>query len=160
MGGYELKCPIQHGIVTNWTDKKKITPEEHPVSLTDAFLNPQANRERMSQITFETLNVPAIYAAIQSTSSLCASGHTTGTATTLSLPPQRRSLFVRSKRNYTALARITTHSSSRLRKLTRKRPTSSLTETSTLSVLNVSVTSKCGSSRFPESTALLPQHEV
>ena len=66
--GYELKCPIQHGIVTNWTDKKKITPEEHPVSLTDAFLNPQANRERMSQITFETVNVPAIYAAIRSTS--------------------------------------------------------------------------------------------
>ena len=35
----ELKCPIEHGIVTNWTDMKKITPEEHPASLTDALLN-------------------------------------------------------------------------------------------------------------------------
>ena len=71
--GYELKGPIQHGIVTNWTDMEQITPEEHPVSLT----------ERMTLITFETLHVPAIYAAIQSTSSLCASGHTTGTVTIL-----------------------------------------------------------------------------
>ena len=27
--GYELKFPIEHGIVTNWTDMKNITPEEH-----------------------------------------------------------------------------------------------------------------------------------
>ena len=79
--GCELKYPIRHGIVTNWTDMKKITPEEHRVSLTDALLTPWANRERMTQITFETLNVPAINAAIQSTSSLCASGHTTCTVT-------------------------------------------------------------------------------
>ena len=79
--GYELKYPIEHGIVTNWTDMKKITPQERPVSLTDALLNPNANRERMTQITFETFNVPALYAAIRTTSSLCASGHTTGTVT-------------------------------------------------------------------------------
>ena len=65
--GYELKYPIEHGIVTNWTDMMKITPEERLVSLTDALLNPNANRERMTQITSETFNVPALYAAIQTT---------------------------------------------------------------------------------------------
>ena len=34
---YGLMHPIEHGTVTNWTDMKKITPEEHPVSLTDAL---------------------------------------------------------------------------------------------------------------------------
>ena len=60
-----------------------------------------------------------------------------------------------SKRILSTLARSTTESSNRLRKSTRKRPTSSQTETSALLVLSVSVASKCCSSRFPESTALL-----
>ena len=59
------------------------------------------------------------------------------------------------KRNCATSVWITTLSSSRMRKLTRKRPTSSQTETSALSVLIVSVASKCCSSRFPESTILL-----
>ena len=29
--GYDLMCHIEHGLVKNWTDMKKITPEEHPV---------------------------------------------------------------------------------------------------------------------------------
>ena len=33
----------------------------------------------MTQITFETFNVPTMYVASQTTSSLCASGHTSGT---------------------------------------------------------------------------------
>merc|ERR1712194_108792 len=92
-----LKFPLEHGVITNWDDMEKIwahtfdnelrvvvggeTEDDEDVSgvlLTEAPMNPRENRERMTQIMFETFNARRFYVAIQAVLSLYASGRTTG----------------------------------------------------------------------------------
>jgi len=88
-GILHLTYPIERGIVTNWDDMEilwryifdyelRVLPEEHPMLLTEPPLNPKPNREKMTQIMFETFNVPALYISMQAALALYASGRTTG----------------------------------------------------------------------------------
>eukprot|EP01083_Nonionella_stella_P257762 881903_1 len=93
--GYDAKAkpwryyPIQHGVVTSWEHMEKIwdktfneelmvSPKGCNVLLTEKPLNPKANREKMTQIMFETYNVNGLYIAVDAMLSLYASGRCTG----------------------------------------------------------------------------------
>jgi len=88
-GILKVTYPVEHGVVQDWDDMEKIwshtfyhglrvNPQEHAVMLTEAALNPKANRERMTQIMFESFYAPAMYVSTQAVLSLYASGRTTG----------------------------------------------------------------------------------
>ena len=84
-----MKYPVRDGVVQNWDDAEKVwhnafynelrvAPEEHPVILTEPALNPKANREKLTQVMFETFNVPKFYIACTNVLALYATGRTTG----------------------------------------------------------------------------------
>nr|XP_056706281.1 uncharacterized protein LOC130478170 [Euleptes europaea] len=84
-----LRYPVEHGIVTSWPDMEKIwrhvydnelmlNSRTRPVFITEAPLNPLANREQMTKVLFENFEVPALYVAIQAVLALYAAGLTTG----------------------------------------------------------------------------------
>ena len=84
-----LDYPIEHGVVTNWDDMERIwhhtfyhelrvAPEECTVLQTEVPLNPKANKEKLTQIMFETFNIPFLHQSITPLLSLYASGRTTG----------------------------------------------------------------------------------
>eukprot|EP00667_Euglena_gracilis_P010910 EG_transcript_11117 len=87
----DIVCPIQHGNVTDWeamekiweylyTDCLKVRPDDPstPILLTEPALCPKENRERMCQIFFEKLGVPALYVSVAPVLSVYSSGRTTG----------------------------------------------------------------------------------
>jgi len=88
-GVLNLKYPIESGIITEWDMMEKVwdycfsnelrcDPTEHKVMLTEAPNNPKSNREKMTQLMFETFQVQGLYVAIQAVLSLYSNGRTTG----------------------------------------------------------------------------------
>ena len=84
-----LNEPIENGLVTNWEEMEKlwnhtfyneliVSPEEHPVILTEKPMWPRASREKMTQIMFESFNVKGFYSGVQAVFSLFSLGKTTG----------------------------------------------------------------------------------
>jgi len=88
-GVLNISYPIEHGIVKNWDDMEnilnytfytelRVVPEEHPILLTEAPLNPKENKEKMTQIMFETFKIPSMNIAIPAVLSLYSEGMITG----------------------------------------------------------------------------------
>ncbi|CAM9389500.1 unnamed protein product [Chrysoparadoxa australica] len=89
-GAMRISYPMANGVVQDWSDMEAIwahvydrdnlnvSPEEHPVLLTEAPLNPYANRRRCAEVFLEQMGAPAIFVAPQAILSLYASGRTTG----------------------------------------------------------------------------------
>jgi actin-related protein len=87
-GMMTLAYPITNGVVTNWDDMEKLIyfmlnnelrwREEHPILMTEAPWNPKSNREKLTQLMFETFDAPQFYLANKSVLSLTATGRTTG----------------------------------------------------------------------------------
>jgi len=87
--GTKFVSPVENGIVADWFNMEKMwqhvfyaklaaEPENHPVLVTEAVMNPKAGREMLLQVMFETFNVPAV--CVCSTPLLClqASRRSTG----------------------------------------------------------------------------------
>ncbi len=84
-----LSNPVEQGVIMQWADFEKvlhhafynllnIRPEEHPVIISEATLNAKPNREKITQILFETFRVPSMYMASGDLFALRATGKTTG----------------------------------------------------------------------------------
>lgn len=89
--GLSLTYPMEHGVVKDWHLMEtlishvlhkdlKTNPETRPVLLTEAARNPFSNRERLTELMFETFKVPAMYVAIQGLLAVYSSGRICGIA--------------------------------------------------------------------------------
>ncbi|XP_058017414.1 actin-related protein T2-like [Ahaetulla prasina] len=87
--GALLNYPVQRGIISSWDDMEKllryiyryelkVKPSTRPAFLSEPPRNPLKNREKMTELMFESFKVPALYLAIQATLALYTSARTTG----------------------------------------------------------------------------------
>lgn len=86
--GLSLSYPLEHGIIEDFDsmtlvwgkmfEELKVDPRLFPVLMTEAPLNPVANREKMAEVMFEKFGVPAVNLQIQAVMSLYTAGRTDG----------------------------------------------------------------------------------
>ena len=88
-GVLNINNPIENGVVNNWDDieniwkyifenELKVNPIEYNIMLTETPMNPKENREKMTQIMFETFNILGLYIAIEPVLSLYSVGKFSG----------------------------------------------------------------------------------
>ncbi|XP_037683027.1 actin-related protein T3 [Choloepus didactylus] len=88
-GSLAISYPVERGLITSWADMEimwkhiyghnlKLKPCDGPVLITEPALNPLVNRQRITEVFFEHLEVPAFYMSIQGVLALFAAGFTTG----------------------------------------------------------------------------------
>jgi centractin len=89
----KLSRPIANGVVEAWDDMEYLwsqvvassdaglglTISEHPLLVTEPALGQSKQRERVGEVAFESLGVPALYVSAQAPLALYAAGKTTGT---------------------------------------------------------------------------------
>ncbi|XP_006971211.1 actin-related protein T3 [Peromyscus maniculatus bairdii] len=84
-----ISYPVDRGLISSWGDMEtmwkhiydynlSMKPSDGPVLVTEPALNPLANRQRISEVFFENLGVPAFYLSVQAVLALFAAGFTTG----------------------------------------------------------------------------------
>ncbi|XDA71288.1 hypothetical protein R6Z07F_001640 [Ovis aries] len=84
-----ISYPVERGLITSWGDMEimwqhiyddnlGLKPCDGPVLITESALNPLANRQRVTEVFFEHLEVPAFFMSIQGVLALFAAGFTTG----------------------------------------------------------------------------------
>ena len=85
----KISYPMEHCNINDWTDMEmiwdhiflvelRVSSDEYPVLITEPFHNPNANIEKITEIMFETFNVPAMKIAIPGELSIYSEGKTTG----------------------------------------------------------------------------------
>jgi len=85
-----LNYPVNNGTIENSDDYEKIVhnafynemreaPEEHPTLLVEGVLTQKEQREKVTQLFFETFNVPVFYLIPKPVLGLIESGNMTGT---------------------------------------------------------------------------------
>lgn len=90
-GGVARAHPIKHGVVADWEALEglwerllvgglRVCPEQWPVLVSDSPSAPPAGRERVAELLFETLAVPACHMASTALLALCSTGAFSGLA--------------------------------------------------------------------------------
>ena len=88
-GVLNINNPLENGAINNWddieklwqhlfTNELKVDPVEYNTMITETPMNPKENKEKMTQIMFETFNVKGLYIAMEPVLSLFGIGKYTG----------------------------------------------------------------------------------
>ncbi|KAM5220126.1 actin-like protein 10 [Hipposideros larvatus] len=90
-GGVARAHPIKHGVVADWEALEglwervlvgglRVCPEQWPVLVSDSPSAPPSSRERVAELLFEALQVPACHMASTALLALCSTGAFSGLA--------------------------------------------------------------------------------